>query len=129
MFIISTIIEAQNVLFLFLSFGRKYQTINLKPHNSANFTTVPILTGHQNWHCSRVPLYYVDRMTCLILPEGKVEEGQDQSQWGNIARQGYVLPLSLITLILATPTAPHCRQYDCHVLMKKSNMSCLNTWG
>ena len=44
------------VLMLFLTVGRKYQTTNLKPHYNANFTTVPMLTGHQNCRCSGVPL-------------------------------------------------------------------------
>ena len=42
------------VLILFLNLGRRYQTTNLKPHYSANFTTVPFLTVHHNWRCSGV---------------------------------------------------------------------------
>ena len=50
------------VLILFLNVGRKYQTTHLKPHYSANFTTVPVLIVHHNWCCSGVPLY----TNCLI---------------------------------------------------------------
>ena len=54
------------VLILFLNVGRKYQTTHLKPHYSANFTTVPVLTVHHNWRCSGVPLYSIP-YTWLVL--------------------------------------------------------------
>ena len=41
-----------SVLILFLHFGRRYQTTNLKPHFNAIFTTVPVLTVHHTQRCS-----------------------------------------------------------------------------
>ena len=48
---------------LFLNVGRKYQTTHLKPHYSANFTTVPVFTVHHNWRCIiRVPLSIISNL-------------------------------------------------------------------
>ena len=55
------------VLILFLNFERKYQTPNLKPHYSAYFNSVPVLTVHHNWHCSGVPLYILIRDVILHI--------------------------------------------------------------